>query len=49
MAALQGLTLAHGGAAGLVVESAAGIAITALLVWSFWKARKAHENGDGDP
>ena len=49
MAALQGLTLAHGGAAGLIVEGAAGIAITVLMIWSLWKARKAHEDGDGDP
>jgi hypothetical protein len=49
VAPLAGIALAHGGLAGLVVETAAGVAITALMLWSFWKARQAHKDDDGDP
>jgi hypothetical protein len=47
VAALQGLALAHGGTAGLVVELSSVIAVTALLLWAAVKSRRSdHEEGD---
>jgi hypothetical protein len=46
VAALQGLTLAHGGTAGLIVELSALVAISALLVWAAIRSRRDHEEGD---
>jgi hypothetical protein len=44
--ALQGLTLAHGGTAGLIVELSALVAISALLVWAAVRSRRDREEGD---
>jgi hypothetical protein len=46
VAALQGLTLAHGGTAGLIVELSALVALGALLVWAAIRSRRDHGEGD---
>jgi hypothetical protein len=46
VAALQGLTLAHGGTAGLIVEAASIVALSALLLWAAIRSRRDREEGD---
>jgi len=46
VAPLAGLTLAHGGTVGIVVEVAAAVAVAALLVWAAVRSRSDHEEGD---
>jgi uncharacterized membrane protein len=44
--ALQGLTLAHGGTAGLIVELSTAIVVAAFLVWAAVRSRR--DPGEGD-
>jgi FtsZ-interacting cell division protein ZipA len=32
-----------------VIEAAAAVAITALLLWALWRNRRAHESDEGGP
>jgi hypothetical protein len=40
VAALSGLTLAHGGTAGLVVEATLAIAVALVLLWAARRSRR---------
>jgi hypothetical protein len=44
--ALEGLTLAHGGTAGLVVEVTTALVIAGFLLWAAVRSRRDHEEGD---
>jgi len=43
--ALQGLTLVHGGTAGLVVELTTALVVAAVLVWAAVRSRR--DRGEG--